>query len=240
MQNPWDSLSQKFKGSTNVAEIDPDVADNILIAWPTILEQIEKHYNGSKDISIIDYGCGTGTFCDILFSLGYDQILGVDASVEMIEVAKQQFGDRINFMHADAVINPLFFNVDVVISIMALQFIQDIQKALTVLVGVVKQKGLLIFAVHNPVTVTASLQAHNGLFSNFQSVDSPTHGNINLGAVSIPIYIRTAAEYDNSMKELGMNKVFELYPPFTKEFLAQFPTETPEVPHFMILGYTKS
>jgi SAM-dependent methyltransferase len=37
-----------------------------------------------KDTSILDYGCGYGRMCAILNSMGYNNILGVDSSPEMI------------------------------------------------------------------------------------------------------------------------------------------------------------
>lgn len=37
-----------------------------------------------KDTSILDYGCGYGRTCEILNSLGYSNILGIDSSPEMI------------------------------------------------------------------------------------------------------------------------------------------------------------
>lgn len=37
-----------------------------------------------KDANILDYGCGYGRTCETLNSIGYDKVLGVDSSHEMI------------------------------------------------------------------------------------------------------------------------------------------------------------
>ena len=37
-----------------------------------------------KDATILDYGCGYGRICEMLNSMGYSNILGVDTSPEMI------------------------------------------------------------------------------------------------------------------------------------------------------------
>lgn len=37
-----------------------------------------------KDTAILDYGCGYGRICEILNSMGYNNMLGVDSSPEMI------------------------------------------------------------------------------------------------------------------------------------------------------------
>ena len=43
----------------------------------------------SKDIKILDYGCGSGFIGKKLFSLGFTNIDGVDGSTTMLELAKQ-------------------------------------------------------------------------------------------------------------------------------------------------------
>jgi len=37
-----------------------------------------------KDTTVLDYGCGYGRTCEILSSMGYNNILGIDSSPEMI------------------------------------------------------------------------------------------------------------------------------------------------------------
>ena len=44
-----------------------------------------------KDTTILDYGCGYGRTCEILNSMGYSNILGVDTSPEMIRRGNLRF-----------------------------------------------------------------------------------------------------------------------------------------------------
>jgi 2-polyprenyl-3-methyl-5-hydroxy-6-metoxy-1,4-benzoquinol methylase len=238
MQDPWDLLSAKFNSATPNQKIDPDAADNILIAWPPIVEQIKKQFGKKKTITILDYGCGTGAFCQKLHELGYKNVTGLDSSSRMINTAQKNYGTHITFLHAgiDTVdIDP----PDLIAGIMVFQFIENIEAKIQNLSEALQPGGLLIFAVHNPGVVTAGLERKKKLFSDFDLTQNPTCGLIHLGDVTIPIYIRTASEYDAIAKRAGLTKVYEAYPPFTKEFLAQYKTEVPDISNFMILGYTK-
>ncbi len=240
MHNPWDKLSEHFNGNKDLSQIDTDAADNILIAWPPIIEQINKYFNRGSETSILDYGCGAGAFCYKLWSLGYKNITGMDSSPGMIEKAKENYGEHIKFILGSADTPLSTPNVDVITSIMALQFVENVEDALRNLTNVLSPGGLLIFAVHNPATVRVSLEHEQSIFSDFDSVNHPTKGLILLAGQAIPIYIRSASEYDTVASNLGLTKVFEDYPPFTQEFLNQYSTDLPfDVPEYLIVGYRK-
>lgn len=56
-----------------------------------IREKLQKY--GIQDGIVLDLGCGTGTLTTLLSKEGYDMI-GVDSSIEMLDVAKEKVGDR--------------------------------------------------------------------------------------------------------------------------------------------------
>ncbi len=237
--NQWDALSKNFIKHKKISETDPQVADNILIAWPVIINLINKHFKGKKNISILDYGCGTGSFCEKLHILGYKNITGIDNSEAMIDVANKNYGTHISFMQclAENIIIPQ--PVDVITSIMVFQFIDDINNTLKYLTDILKPGGLLVFASHNPARVTALLKNNSKLFSDFNSIEKPTTGNINFGDTSIPMFVRTASEYTKLTSSFGLTNNLEDYPSFTDKFINLYGTEMPDVSHFQILGYIK-
>src|SRR3989344_2898206 len=97
-QNPWDLLSKKtFNTHRKDGQIDPAAADNILIAWPVILKEISQEYPNPKDIKVLDFGCGTGGFCNKLNSLGFN-ITGIDPSIEMINTARKHSPSSIHYL----------------------------------------------------------------------------------------------------------------------------------------------
>jgi SAM-dependent methyltransferase len=63
-----------------------------------INEIIKLNCPNSK--SLLDIGCGTGKHANLLQQLGYN-IDGIDLSETMLEIAKNKFGENINFYNAD-------------------------------------------------------------------------------------------------------------------------------------------
>ena len=66
MKESWDKLANKFNTHKD-DEIDPGAADNIVIAWPVILSEINKNFKQNNN-EVLDYGCGTGGFSNKLNS----------------------------------------------------------------------------------------------------------------------------------------------------------------------------
>lgn len=236
MKNSWDSLSKKF--DTHISdEIDPDAADNILIAWPPIIKFILKHFpnRDNKSLRALDYGCGTGGFTRKLASLGF-HATGADSSKGMLAVARQTNSD-ISFVVPDEILQGARF--DLITGIMVFQFVEDIETLFSKLVSQLTENGLVVFAVFNPEFVAACLKAETS-FADFDSVKHPQQGNTLFGDSRIPTFIRTTEQYNAMMKKLGMKKQLEEYPPFTSEFLAKYSVDFPtEIPEYLILGYSK-
>ncbi len=241
MPNPWDSLSALFNVHKNINEVDTKAADNILIAWPRVIARIQARSGEATNMSLLDYGCGTGAFCEKLRALGFTKVAGMDSSARMIEQAKKNYSERIVFLEgsADSVLS--IEPVDIITGIMVFQFIKNIEQVFKNLVHILKPGGLFIFAVHNPATVKASIQRGGVHFTDFESTAEPHRGLIHIKTATIPIYIRASSEYDQIMQPLGMTKISEEYPVFTEEFLSKYGTELPhDIPEYLILAYRKS
>lgn len=52
---------------------------------------IQHNWNGIKNIKMLDYGCGVGTFMLYLWHHGYTNIMGCDISVKEIETTRKLF-----------------------------------------------------------------------------------------------------------------------------------------------------
>jgi 2-polyprenyl-3-methyl-5-hydroxy-6-metoxy-1,4-benzoquinol methylase len=239
MNNPWDLLSTFFDTTRDDTEIPSRVADNMLIAWPVILKFIKRHSTKRKDLRILDYGCGSGSFANKLYQQGY-QVTGVDSSEEMIKIAKSAYGNDIEFLLGDSSVLKESNLFSIVISIMTFQFVENIEKTFLDIASVLDRNGIFVFAVHNPEQVKEYLQKRI-LFENFDSEEKPKEGFLNLRGNKIPIFIRTAEEYNNMLQKLGFQVLLEEYPPFTQQFLEKYPSSDPmDVPEFLILGYKKN
>jgi len=96
-KNPWDDLSRYFDTSREATEIPAGAADNILIAWPPIVNILETQVRNIQDKKAVDLGCGGGGFCGRLREMGF-VVTGIDPSEGMIEVARRSFPEGINFI----------------------------------------------------------------------------------------------------------------------------------------------
>lgn len=239
IQNPWDTLSKiTFNTQFEKGKIDPRVADNILIAWPSILKAIFQEFKTAKNIRVLDFGCGTGGFCNKLNQLGFE-VIGIDPAVGMIDIARQHSSKGIKYVLGDQAKVATLGSFDIIVSIMTFPFICDIKDTLRVLTKSLKKNGLLTMAVFNPEWVKACLQTKIS-FADFNSNENPENGWKIFGDLRIPVYIRGVKEYDNISARHRLKKIYEDYPRFTQKFITKYPDNRPkQMPEYMILGYKK-
>lgn len=69
---------------------------NAVTLWRLGYDSLLSYLNPIRDKSILDYGCGSGTFCRFL-SEKKAIVTGVDISESMIEVAKEGQTDSIGY-----------------------------------------------------------------------------------------------------------------------------------------------
>lgn len=230
----WDELSQFF--NVHDDEIDPGAADNILIAWPPIMEFIGA--NVPKGRRILEYGCGTGGFAKKLASLGYS-VVGMDPAAQMIEVAKKNL-PGIPFLVGDAYAVAEGEKFDAITAVMVFQFESDIEGIFAKLVGHLNPGGSIVFGVFNPPWVAACAKKEV-LFSQFDSESRIGKGRMDFGEGRVTdVFVRESGEYDAVFSKLGFSKLLEERPPFTQEFLEKYPMALPsDVPEFLVLGYKR-
>lgn len=220
LNNPWDRLSDYFDTSKDEDEIPAGAADNILIAWPVFFRFIADHVPKLRDTRVLDYSCGAGSFAHRLRAYGC-HVTGIDPSSAMIANATRAYGDAVDFRVGDAALLRELPPFALITSIMALQFVADIEPLLADFAAALDTDGHLIFAVHNP----AYFSGETLRFSN---------------GVAVPIYIRSAEEYNAVATRAGFAPLLEEYPPFTDEFIARYPTYAGRpAPEYLILGYRK-
>lgn len=238
IQNPWDILGSKFNIHLKKGQIDPRVADNILIAWPSILKLITQEYPNPKRIKVLDFGCGTGGFCRRLNQLGYT-VTGIDQSNEMIKTAIAHSPSAIKYILGNQSKFQTLETFDIITSIMTTPFIEELDNVIKSLASKLNQNGIIIIADFNKDWVKECLKIPVS-FADFDSNDNPNKGQKTFGDIKIPVFIRDSKEYDNVAKQNGLGKIFEDYPPFTEEFIQKYPDDRPKNnPEYMILGYKK-
>lgn len=240
--NQWDKLSQYFDTHKHDDEINPGAADNILIAWPSVLRGIEIVQKSGTSLSALDYGCGGGSFALELQKRGY-AVVGSDLSSGMIEVAKKNLGDKIPFYDCDAEDVPKLKEApfDLITGVMVFQFVEDIESCFRNLDAALKSGGVLSFAVFNPDYVERN-HGDGKLFRNFKTPEQPTRGFMApTEDTMIPVFMRIEEEYDNVLRPLGYQRIYADKPPFTSEFLGKYPSDADTIePEYLVMTYKKS
>jgi SAM-dependent methyltransferase len=101
---------------------------------------------------VLDAGCGPGAYAARLVELGAE-VVGLDASPKMIELAERRLQGRARFIEADLG-QPLDFlesgSFDVVLSALALDYVRDWQATFKEFFRVLSESGHLVFSAGHP------------------------------------------------------------------------------------------
>lgn len=99
--------------------------------------------------SLLDIGCGTGHWSRLFASLGY-RVFGVDISTEMIGVARSHDCSKMRFGITDACCLPFRdASFDVVAAMVALEFVSNLEPAVSEMFRCVKSGGSVIVGALN-------------------------------------------------------------------------------------------
>lgn len=102
---------------------------------------------------VLDAGCGPGVFSEWLTAHGA-QVVAVDASPRMIELAKRRLGGKVDVRQADLV-KPLSFldssTFDIVLSPLVLEYIEDWGNTFSEFYRVLRPAGHFVFSVTHPL-----------------------------------------------------------------------------------------
>jgi len=123
---------------------------------------------------------------------------------------------------------------------MVFQFIDDIQKHVSIFNELLNKNGILIFAVFNPEIIKQ--YSKKGIdFAKIEKYKDIEMSNIKLKKnILIPVYIRSERDYKNIFEKYSFIHKFTEYPPFTEEFVKKYGWTDPyDVPEFMIMTFEK-
>lgn len=123
--------------------------------WANYIEDIFR-LNNLKPSLLLDLGCGTGNFCIEMAKRGYD-VIGVDASVDMLNCARQKSEEQgldILYLNQDMTDFELYGTVDAVVCLMdSINYVlykKDIKRMLKLVKNYLNPKGIFIFDVNTP------------------------------------------------------------------------------------------
>jgi len=225
MTTPWDKIGQK---------IDSFVADNIEIAWPTILEHLK---NIKSESHILDYGCGTGALCRELHNRNY-VVIGVDTSGKILEIARKKSPREIKYIQGDQeTLKRYKGTLDAITSVMVLQFIENVEQLAIRMFTSLNKDGILSITVFNPDFV---LRCAGQFFKELKKSKNYWKTKSQFNGVVIDTYIRNEAQYKKIFENAGFTFCSSQYPSFTEEFLKKYDWQLPsDVPEYLIMKFKK-
>lgn len=98
----------------------------------------------APDATVLDVGCGTGRVTQALLALvPQGRVLAMDASADMVALARQRLGDRAEVWCEDALDLDLDEPVDVIVSTAALHWVGDHDRLWRRLAGALRAGGVL-------------------------------------------------------------------------------------------------
>ena len=102
---------------------------------------------------VLDAGCGPGVYSEWLIANGA-QVVAVDASPRMVELARRRMGGKVDVRRADLA-KPLAFldssSFDIVLSPLVLEYIEDWGNTLSEFYRVLRPAGHFVFSVTHPL-----------------------------------------------------------------------------------------
>jgi trans-aconitate 2-methyltransferase len=111
-------------------------------AWA--VEVLERLSGIAPDATVLDVGCGTGRVTEALLALVPEgRVLAIDASADMVALARERLGERAEVWCADALELKVEEPVDAIVSTAALHWVADHDRLWTRLAGALRPGGVL-------------------------------------------------------------------------------------------------
>ena len=150
-QNIFDNATF-FEGYKKLRE--NTVNANNLFEIPALLSMMPD----LKGKRVLDLGCGFGEHCKLFVGNGAEKVMGIDISSKMLEVAKQENSDpKIVYRNMPieeiAQLNETF---DVVVSSLALHYVEDFNGVVRNVYSLLDSDGTFIFSQEHPLVTCHS------------------------------------------------------------------------------------
>ena len=224
-QNIYDNETF-FEGYKKIRENEANA--NNLFEIPALFSLLPD-LTGKK---VLDLGCGFGEHCKRFVECGAEKVMGVDISEKMLEVAREENSDPkityINMPMED--ISTLQETFDVVISSLALHYVEDFEGVIKNVYAMLNDGGVFIFSQENPLCTCHSGgnrwtrdEKGNKLYMNLADYGIEGERESVWFIDNVKKYHRTFSSIVNSLIEAGfcIEKMIEPLP--TEELLEKYP-----------------
>jgi SAM-dependent methyltransferase len=179
---------------------------------------------------VLDAACGPGIYSEILLDRGAS-VVGIDASPNMIELARKRVGTRAEFRIADLQ-EPLDLpddSFDVVLSPLSIDYIEDWHSLFREFYRLLRDGGHFVFSIHHPFFEYIYYKIDN--YFERGIVNARWKGFPGT-EVDMPSYRRTMQDVLNPLAEAGFRFEKMLEPLPTAEFEKKDPKDFAKLSKF--------
>lgn len=185
-----------------------------------------------KGKKVLDLGCGFGEHCMQYVHKGAVKVVGIDISEKMLEVAKEENSHpNITYMHMPMEnISQINEKFDVVISSLAIHYIDDFDTLVKEIYEKLCENGVFIFSQEHPINTCFSdgerwTRDENGckLYANLSNYSLEGERESKWFVDGVKKYHRTFATIVNTLIKAGFIIEEVIEPAPTPKLLEQYP-----------------
>ena len=222
---------------------NPDSA-NLLEEKPALF-MLSPHLSGKR---VLDLGCGYGENCAEFSMRGAKNVIGIDISQKMLDVAKKENPD-IEFICMDMNdLSSLEGEYDIVFSSLAIHYIQDLKTLALSVYKLLNNGGYFIFSQEHPLTTAPVYGASwekgtDGTILHYRLTDYTRNGERKTRWFidNVIKYHRTFSDLLNTLIECGfiIEKLMEPIP--SEETIKRLPDYEKDLhkPNFLLVKAKK-
>lgn len=197
--------------------------------------ELEKLLPNFQDKKVLDLGCGYGWHCKYVVNHGAKEVVGIDLSHKMLEVALDINNDK-KITYQQSAIEDINFpadTFDVVFSSLAFHYISNFEDLVCKISKWLKKNGEFIFSVEHPLYTSSGKQDccydAEGKILHFPVDNYYYEGKREVNFLGEPIikYHRTLTGYINSLLSSGfeLTNLIEPKPPIEMRELEEMKNE---------------
>ena len=201
---------------------------NVLFEIPALFSMMPD----LRGKTVLDLGCGFGEHCKLFVDLGAEKVVGIDISEKMLEIAQTENNHpRITYLQMPME-NLIQLNgeFDIVVSSLALHYVEDFQEVVKNICRLLKKDGVFIFSQEHPIVTSHSggsrwTKNENGekLHVNLSNYGVEGERDVTWFVDGIKIYHRTFSTIVNTLCAAGFSIEQMIEPLPTAEILKDHP-----------------
>lgn len=185
-----------------------------------------------KDKTVLDLGCGFGGHCLHFIREGAKKVVGIDISEKMLDIAKAENNNsNITYLNMPMEnITELNGKFDVVVSSLALHYVEDYAALVHNIYGLSNENGVFVFSQENPLNTCFSSgkrwtkdEKGKKLFANISNYGIDGERESIWFVDHVKKYHRTFSTIINTLIEEGFSIEKLIEPVPTKEILEKYP-----------------